>query len=86
MPSKIGRYAHLTTEERKALTARAHAASPSSFDYWLGHVDPEGRLPDEDNRWLAARALEAYMRQQGRQPHLGSTAAHRRAAQAAQAG
>jgi hypothetical protein len=49
------------TEDRTARTQRARSKSPCSLDYWLGKVDPEGRMKPADREKAAENGHRAHM-------------------------
>ncbi|MFI6496820.1 hypothetical protein [Nonomuraea typhae] len=47
-------------EDRTAETADARRNSPASFEYWMGEVDPQGRMPHVERVKRAENAKAAY--------------------------
>ena len=56
----MGAYAAMAKHGRSEMTAAARAAGPSSADYWLKRVDPDGVLSDVERQTRAADRKRAY--------------------------
>ncbi|MFC4912549.1 hypothetical protein [Actinomadura gamaensis] len=66
------------TPIRAERTAQAHAASPTSYTYWLNKIQQEGEIAPQDQAAAAKNAHRVYMTQLSRR-----AAASRRSRKAA---
>jgi hypothetical protein len=77
-PRTIGRLGGLTNAARhdmRKVAAHARASSPSSFDYWLKCVDPDGELDLSDREIRARSEMRLYFANLGKRTRRSKQAA-----------
>jgi len=57
------------TRDMRAVASVARRSSPSSFDYWLAKVDPDGTLDKSDRERRARAAQRLYFSDLARKRH-----------------